>query len=156
MTLGELGVLDRSCAPHRQPTATAAEVVAEIEVMRRTRKWSASRIAFELGRRGVAISRRTVSRHLVALGLNRHRFIDPSGESNRVPQPIVARWPGHMVHVDVKKVGRIPDGGGWRVHGKGNAQAEAVASATKPGFGPAMCICIPPSTESPGCLHRGS
>jgi hypothetical protein len=86
MTLGELGLLDRSCAPHRQPTATAAEVVAEIEAMRRTRKWSASRIAFELGRRGVAISRRTVSRHLVALGLNRRRFIDPSGESNRVPQ----------------------------------------------------------------------
>jgi transposase len=66
--LGELGLLDRSCAPHRQPTATAADVVAEIEAMRRTRKWSASRIVFELGRRGVAISRRTVSRHLVALG----------------------------------------------------------------------------------------
>src|SRR5215213_7727280 len=130
---GELGLLDRSCAPHRQPTATAAEVVAEIEAMRRTRKWSASRIAFELGRHGVAISQRTVSRHLVALGLNRRRFIDPTGESNRVPQPIVARRPGHMVHVDVKKVGRIPDGGGWRVHGKGSAQAKAVASATKAG-----------------------
>ena len=130
---GELALLDRSCAPHRQPTATAAEVVAEIEAMRRTRKWSASRIAFELGRHGVAISQRTVSRHLVALGLNRRRFIDPTGESNRVPQPIVARRPGHMVHVDVKKVGRIPDGGGWRVHGKGSAQAKAVASATKAG-----------------------
>jgi transposase InsO family protein len=130
---GELGLLDRSCAPYRQPTATAAEVVAEIEAMRRTRKWSASRIAFELGRHGVAISQRTVSRHLVALGLNRRRFIDPTGESNRVPQPIVARRPGHMVHVDVKKVGRIPDGGGWRVHGKGSAQAKAVASATKAG-----------------------
>ncbi|MFP1151420.1 integrase core domain-containing protein, partial [Mycobacterium sherrisii] len=46
---------------------------------------------------------------------------------------ITARWPGHMVHVDVKKVGRIPDGGGWRVHGKGSAQARAVASATKAG-----------------------
>jgi transposase InsO family protein len=38
-----------------------------------------------------------------------------------------------MVHVDVKKVGRIPDGGGWRVHGKGSVQARAVASATKAG-----------------------
>jgi hypothetical protein len=32
-----------------------------------------------------------------------------------------------MIHVDVKKVGRIPDGGGWRAHGKGSAQAKAVA-----------------------------
>ena len=130
---GEVGLQDRSSAPHRQPTATAAEVVIEIEALRRTRKWSASRIAFELGGRGVAISRRTVSRHLVALGLNRRRFIDPCGQSNRAPQRIVARRPGHMVHVDVKKVGRIPDGGGWRVHGKGSVQAKAVAAATAAG-----------------------
>lgn len=32
-----------------------------------------------------------------------------------------------MVHLDVKKVGRIPDGGGWRVHGKSSGQAKAVA-----------------------------
>jgi transposase InsO family protein len=31
-----------------------------------------------------------------------------------------------MVHVDVKKVGRIPDGGGWRIHGRGRQQAKAV------------------------------
>ena len=81
----------------------------------------------------MAISRRTVSRHLVALGLNRRRFIDPCGESNRTPRAIVARRPAHMVHVDVKKVGRIPDGGGWRVHGKGSVQAKAVAAATAAG-----------------------
>jgi hypothetical protein len=38
-----------------------------------------------------------------------------------------------MVHVDVKKVGRIPAGGGWRVHGKGSVQAKAVAAATAAG-----------------------
>ena len=130
---GEIGLQDRSSVPRRQPTGTATEVILQIEQLRRTRKWSATRIAFELGSQGVRISRRTVSRHLVALGLNRRRFIDPNGELNRVPQPIVARRPGHMVHVDVKKVGRIPDGGGWRVHGKGSAQAKAVASATKAG-----------------------
>ncbi|MFP1155770.1 helix-turn-helix domain-containing protein, partial [Mycobacterium sherrisii] len=120
---GETGLLDRSSAPRRQPTSTPGEVIAQIEALRRTRKWSAARIAFELGRCGVPISRRTVSRHLVAVGLNRRRFIDPTGELNRAPHKITARWPGHMVHVDVKKVGRIPDGGGWRVHGKGSAQA---------------------------------
>lgn len=130
---GELGLEDRSSAPLRQPTATPAEVVGQIEAMRRTRKWSAGRITFELNVAGVGISRRTVSRYLVALGLNRRRFIDPDGQSNRAPRRIIARRPGHMVHVDIKKVGRIPDGGGWRVHGKGSVQAKAVAMATKGG-----------------------
>jgi hypothetical protein len=41
----------------------------------------------------------------------------------------VARYPGHMVHLDVKKVGRIPDGGGWRAHGRGSEQARAAQRA---------------------------
>ena len=104
---GELGLYDRSSAPARQPTATPAEVIRVIEAMRRSRKWSAARIAFELNGGGIVISRRTVSRQLVALGLHRRRFLDPSGELNRVPRRITARHPGHMVHVDVKKVGRM-------------------------------------------------
>lgn len=130
---GEIGLEDRSSAPRRQPSATPAQVVAQIESMRRQRKWSAARIAFELGQHGVTISRRTVSRHLIALGLNRRRYIDTDGQTNRTPQSITARRPGDMVHVDVKKVGRIPDGGGWRVHGKGSEQAKAVAVATAAG-----------------------
>jgi transposase len=130
---GELGLLDRSSVPRRQPTATPTHAITTIEAMRRTRKWSATRIAFELNLRGEPISRRTVSRHLVALGLNRRRFIDPAGDLNREPRRILARRPGHMVHVDVKKVGRIPDGGGWRVHGKGSVHAKAVAVATAAG-----------------------
>jgi transposase InsO family protein len=130
---GDLGLHDRPSAPKRQPTATDAEVVVRIEALRRGRKWSASRIAHELGNEGTAISTRTVSRHLHALGLNRRRFIDPNGESNREPRKIHARWPGHMVHVDVKKVGRIPDGGGHRVHGRGSAQAKAAEGAKAKG-----------------------
>ncbi|GLY64745.1 hypothetical protein Atai01_13640 [Amycolatopsis taiwanensis] len=126
---GELSLTDRPSVPHRQPTATPASVVARIETMRRGHKWSAARIALELRAEGVVISRRTVSRHLVRLGLNRRRFLDPSGASNRAPRPILARWPGHMVHLDVKKAGRIPDGGGWRVHGRDSAQAKAVTRA---------------------------
>ncbi|KOV67906.1 IS481 family transposase [Streptomyces sp. MMG1121] len=122
---GELGLLDRSSAPHRQPTAISADAVARIEDLRRTQKWSASRIVFEPRDEGIQISRRTVSRHLLALGLNRRKFIDPNGDSNREPRKIIARRPGHMVHIDVKKVGRIPDGGGWRVHGQGTDQAKA-------------------------------
>lgn len=128
---GDLGLLDRSSAPNRQPTATPGDVIVMIETMRRSHKWSASRIAFELAQAGFSISRRTVSRHLANLGLNRRRFVDPTGETNREPRKIVARWPGHMVHVDVKKVGRIPNGGGWRAHGRDSSQARHVASRKK-------------------------
>ena len=121
---GDLGLQDRSSAPKHQPTATAAEVVADIESMRRTRKWSASRITFELRMDGTVIARRTVTKILRNLGLHRRRFIDPNGENNRKPQVIVAKRPGQMVHVDIKKVGKIPDGGGWRAHGRGSEQAK--------------------------------
>src|SRR5690606_5622868 len=124
---GELGLIDRSSAPVRQPTATPGETVARIESMRREKKWSASRIAFELHADGVAGSRRTVTRHLAQPGLNRRRFIDPNGETHREAKTITATHPRHMVHLDVKKVGRIPDGGGWRAHGKGSEHAKAVA-----------------------------
>lgn len=127
----EIGLLDRSSTPRHQPTATPDEVVAQVEVLRRAHKWSAARISFELTQTGTPISRRTVSRHLAQLGLNRRRFIDPNGASNREPQKIIARRPGHMAHVDVKKVGRIPDGGGWRVHGCGSEQAKSVNKRKK-------------------------
>lgn len=64
---GELGLVDRSSVPHHQPTATPSEVLVLIEQLRRTHKWSASRIAFELAQAGTAITRRTVSRHLAEL-----------------------------------------------------------------------------------------
>jgi hypothetical protein len=54
--------------------------------MRRTRKRSASRIAYELQVHGTPISRRTVTRYLATIGLDHRRFIDPNGESNRTPQ----------------------------------------------------------------------
>ncbi|MFD6115590.1 IS481 family transposase [Streptomyces yangpuensis] len=123
---GELGLEDRSSAPHHQPTATSSEILNRTEELRRTHKWSAARIAFELSQAGTPIGRRTVRRHLAEIGLNRRRFIDPDGEANRQPRKIHARRPGHMIHIDVKKVGRIPDGGGWRAHGRGSDQAKAV------------------------------
>jgi len=130
---GELGLIDRSSAPAQQPSATPGPLVARIETMRRDHKWSAARIAFELRRDATPVSRRTVTRLLAQLGLSRRKFIDPNGETNREPQQIVAERPGHMVHIDVKKSGRIPDGGGWRVHGKNSAEAKAVARMKKRG-----------------------
>ncbi|GAA3432274.1 IS481 family transposase [Kutzneria kofuensis] len=133
---GETGLADRPSVPHRQPTATPAQVVARIEQLRRTRKYSARRIATELAAQDITISTRTVGRHLAHLGLNRRRFLDPTGQNNRQPRPIIARWPGHMVHLDVKKTGQIPEGGGWRIHGKGSEQDKRVARSKKPGQRP--------------------
>lgn len=76
---GENGLIDRPSVPHRQPNATPADVVARIELLRRSKKWSAGRVSHELACDGVAISVRTVSRHLARLGLNRRRFLDPAG-----------------------------------------------------------------------------
>jgi transposase len=130
---GDLGLVDRPSVPHRSPNATPPEVIAQIESWRRDQKWSASRIAHELAEAGHHIHRRTVTRHLNRLGLGHRRFLDPSGEPNRIPGTITARWPGHMVHLDVKKVGRIPDGGGWRIHGRDSTQHRAVDRAKTAG-----------------------
>jgi hypothetical protein len=121
--------------PHldARPTVTSSHVVATIEALRRAEKWSASRIACELQAEGHSLSRRTVARLLLALGLSRRRFIDPSGDTNRKPRKITASRPGHMVDIDVKKVGRIPDGGGWRVHGRGSPHVKTVERRKKRG-----------------------
>ena len=116
---------DRSSAPAHRPTQTSAETVDLIEHWRRTHKWSARRISHELAVRGTVVSVRTVTRWLDRAGLNRRGDIDPTGQPNRVSKPIVARFPGHMIHLDVKKVGRIPPGGGWRAHGRGTPKAKA-------------------------------
>lgn len=130
---GEAGLVDRPSTPHRSPDATPAWAIEKVETWRREHKWSAQRITHELAGPGFSINRRTVSRHLTRLGLGRRRFIDPNGENNRKPGRITARWPGHMVHLDVKKVGRIPDGGGWRIHGRDSDQAKAAGRAKSAG-----------------------
>ena len=130
---GELGLHDRPSTPHHSPDATPAWVIERIETWRREKKWSANRITHELAELDFRINRRTVTRHLTRLGLGQRRFIDPSGHSNRKPGKIIARWPGHMAHLDVKKVGRIPDGGGWCIHGRNSAQKRAVDRAKTAG-----------------------
>lgn len=77
-----------------------------------------------------SLTRDTVTRWLHKLGLHRLDHLDIGGEPLRKPGTITAHWPGHMIHFDVKKVGRIPDGGGWRIHGINSDQARAAARAT--------------------------
>ena len=72
---GEGGLKDRSSRPGSCPSQTPPEVVARIECLRREQKWSARRIWIELTDTGVEISRATISRWLVRLGLNRRRWL---------------------------------------------------------------------------------
>ncbi|MCV7704100.1 IS481 family transposase, partial [Micrococcus luteus] len=77
--------------------------------LRRERKWSARRIHHHLVSEGHRVCLRTVGRWLHRLGISRLRDLTPAGEDLR-RQParrITARGPGHMVHLDVKKIGRI-------------------------------------------------
>lgn len=123
--LGELGLADRASVPDRSPTQLAPALVAQIESLRREQKMTARQIRRELDSRGHRVGLATVGRWLVRLGINRRRDLDPDGSSNRRGPAILARYPGHMVHLDVKKVGVIPDGGGWRGHGRDSAQHRA-------------------------------
>ena len=65
---------------------------------------------------------RTVTRWLDQLGLNRIRDTTSDGQDLRQPGKINARYPGNTVHMDVKKIGTLRDGGGWWAHGRGSAQ----------------------------------
>jgi transposase InsO family protein len=84
------------------------------------RRWGPHRIAYHLH-----LARSTVGRVLARFRMPRLANIDQAtGLPVRKPKPVryeVDR-PGRLVHVDIKKQGRIPDGGGWRAHGRGSAQ----------------------------------
>lgn len=87
-----------------------------------------------------------VSRACASKRVNRHRRYGELGALARSSTP-----PGHMVHIDVKKVGRIPDGGGWRVHGRGSEPASTVDRRKgKTERGAATSTCTPQSTATPG------
>ena len=117
-TEGEAGLDDRSSRPHRFPTRTSAEVeqlVVEARIEhRRGQDW----LGLELG-----VPARTVGRILRRHDLARLCECDPmTGDVVRASKTTAVRYerdrPGELVHMDVKKIGRIPDGGGWRAHGR--------------------------------------
>jgi transposase InsO family protein len=108
---GEAGLVDRSSAPRRRPTRMPADRVQAIEALRRLRM-TAAEIAECLG---MALS--TVSRWLQRLGLGRLSRLQPPEPPNRYER----RRPGELVHLDIKKLGRIR-GAGHRVTGSRTSQ----------------------------------
>lgn len=109
--LGLAGLEDRSSAPARCPTRLPQRDVDRILRARRRRKVGPHVLAAELG-----ISRSTIYAVLRRHGMSRLAWMDrPTGVTIRRYQ--MSR-PGELVHIDVKKLGRIPAGGGWRKRGR--------------------------------------
>jgi len=104
---GEAGLADRSSRPHLSPRKLSARTVHRIRELRERHAWGPHRIAPALG-----MARSTVYTVLRRLGLNR---LDRLHRSTREIIRIVQHAPGELVHLDVKKLGRVPDGGGKRM-----------------------------------------
>jgi transposase InsO family protein len=106
---GEAGLRDRSSAPHRVPRRTSPARERVIRGLRRLRM-TAAEIAECL-----AMPLSTVSAVLRRIGLGKRSRLEPMEPPNRYQR----RRPGELVHIDIKKLGRIPEGGGHRIHGRG-------------------------------------
>jgi transposase InsO family protein len=118
---GETGLRERSSRPHTMPTRTSPQVEQQIIELRRAQRRGPDWIGAELG-----VPARTVSRVLARHQVPRLAVLDPiSGEVIKASKTTAVRYerarPGELVHMDVKKIGRIPDGGGWRAHGRASA-----------------------------------
>lgn len=105
------GLVDRSSRPRSCPHQTSPQIEAQVLELRQTLKRGPARLAPLVG-----LPASTIYRVLCRHGMNRLAWMDrPTG---RVIRRIHTNRPGELVHVDVKKLARIPDGGGWRSRGR--------------------------------------
>jgi transposase InsO family protein len=112
---------DRSSRPRRSPRRTPTRTERRIIKVRVIRRWGPARIGYLLG-----LHPSTVHRVLTRFGLARLRWLDRS--TGRAIRRYEHTRPGDLVHLDVKKLGKIPDGGGWRVHGRAAGKRNALAT----------------------------
>jgi transposase InsO family protein len=117
-TDGEAGLHDRSSRPHTTPTRTPAKVERRVLAARRTLRCGPAGLAHHTG-----VPAATCGRILRRHHAPRLADCDPlTGQPIRATRHSHQRYerdrPGELLHVDVKKIGRIPDGGGWKAHGR--------------------------------------
>jgi transposase InsO family protein len=109
------GLADASSRPHHSPARTSRRIERRIVALRVTRRWGPHRIGYHL-----RLPQSTVPKVLVRYRMPLLGHIDLN-TGLRVRKPNAIRYehpnPGDLVHIDVKKLGRIPDGGGWRTLG---------------------------------------
>ena len=130
---------DRPSTPDRSPNRTPTRTEHRIIKLRHTRRWGPARIAYHLG-----LNPSTVHRVLRRYRAPKLACLDQATGlpvRREPPRSYVYDTPGQMVHMDIKKLGRIPTGGGWRKLGRGN-------DATKGHSGSVTPTCITSSTTA--------
>jgi transposase InsO family protein len=120
---GVAGLCDRSSRPHRLYRPTPQAIVDEIAALRRQR-CTGKQIAAQVG-----VSAATVSRILRRLGLNKLSALEPAQPVRRYER----ERPGEMIHLDIKKLGRI-DGVGHRITGDRSGQSNLRARGKGSGW----------------------
>lgn len=108
---GEAGLVDRSSRPRSCPRRLDPRFERRLVELRRQRRLGPARLAAQAG-----VPASTLHRVLVRNGVSRLSDLDPT--TGRVIRRIETIRPGELVHIDVKKLAKIPPGGGWRVHGR--------------------------------------
>jgi transposase len=111
---GMAGLADRSSRPHRCPRQLSAAREQAILAYRTANRVGPHRIGWALGEASSTVHA-VLARHQVPRLWELDR---PTGHVVRYQR----QRPGELVHVDVKKQGRIPDGGGHRIHGRQRAR----------------------------------
>ena len=121
--LGPAGMLDRSSRPQRSPLRTVARVERRVVKLRVVRRWGPARIAYHLG-----LNPATVHKILTRYRCPRLVWTDPATGVRLRGRTPARRYqhaqPGDLVHVDIKKLGRIPDGGGHKVLGRAQGRRD--------------------------------
>ena len=129
---GRAGMADRSSRPKASPRQTPTRTERRVIGLRVTRRWGPARIAYRL-----RMQPSTVHKILRRYGCPPLVWTDPATGvrikwARKKVHHYVHEAPGDLVHVDIKKLGRIPDGGGWRIHGR--QQGNKNRGTTKPGY----------------------
>lgn len=122
-----LPMTDHSSRPRTCPTQTSPRLERRIIKLRYCRRWGPHRISYHLG-----IPRSTVGRVLARYRMPLLAHLDQAtGLPVRKPKPVryEAAAPGDLVHIDIKKLGKIPDGGSWRAFGRGSKQHKKAHAA---------------------------
>ena len=109
--LGEAGMTDRSSRPHHSPHQTPTRTERRIIKVRVLRRWGPARIAY-LPRLNPATVHRVLTRYRLA------RLAHLDRATGRAVRRYEHTAPGDLVHVDIKKLGNIPDGGGHKTLGR--------------------------------------